>query len=75
MPDSPFLSFLRPPPPLPPHPPRAPSADNQIDMEALRRYQRERMKYYYAVVECDSVETASAIYKECDDEEYMNSGV
>jgi hypothetical protein len=46
-----------------------------VDQEALRRYQRERMKYYYAVAECDSVGTGSAVYKELDGEEYLNSGV
>ncbi|KAK2991893.1 hypothetical protein RJ640_011582 [Escallonia rubra] len=40
--------------------------DNEIDNEKLRAYELSRLRYYYAVVECDSCATADYLYKTCD---------
>ncbi|KAI0669809.1 hypothetical protein C8Q78DRAFT_976734 [Trametes maxima] len=43
------------------------------DEEALRKYQLERLRYYYAIAECDSVEAASHIYDELEGTELERS--
>ncbi|VDK33739.1 unnamed protein product [Taenia asiatica] len=41
----------------------------------LRRYQLQRLKYFYAIAEFDSKETAAAVYEACDGVEYGSTGV
>ena len=43
--------------------------DNKA-MERVRKYQISRLKYYYAVVDFDSVGSATTVYKACDGVEY-----
>jgi hypothetical protein len=44
-----------------------------FDSEKLRKYELQKLKYYYAVVTCDSAKTAGAIFDNCDQLEYETS--
>lgn len=48
---------------------------NKFNPELLRKYEKERLLYYVAVIECDSKETAEAVYKECDGLEFEHSSI
>ncbi|TFY67132.1 hypothetical protein EVJ58_g1807 [Rhodofomes roseus] len=47
--------------------------EEDYDEDALRKYQLERLRYYYAIVECDGVEAASHIYNELEGTELERS--
>jgi hypothetical protein len=50
-------------------------ADNgeEFDSAQLRRYQLERLRYYYAIIECSDENTAQKIYEATDGTEYLTS--
>ena len=57
-------------------PPPAPDEGdetNEVDSKAFRNYQLSRLRYYYAVITCDSPPTAYALYNEMDSREYLTS--
>lgn len=49
------------------------SEGGEVDKARLRMYERSKLRWYYAIVECDSVTTARHIYQECDGMEFERS--
>ncbi|KAK0659091.1 Pre-rRNA-processing protein esf1 [Lasiodiplodia hormozganensis] len=45
----------------------------EFDSKALRQYQLERLRYYYAVITTDSAATARHLYENMDGREYLSS--
>ncbi|THW67912.1 hypothetical protein D6D25_01530 [Aureobasidium pullulans] len=45
----------------------------EFDSAKLRQYQLDRLKYYYAVITCDSKETAKSLYDGMDGREYLST--
>ncbi|EGX88194.1 pre-rRNA processing protein Esf1, putative [Cordyceps militaris CM01] len=47
--------------------------DQDFDSDALRKYQLDRLRYYYAVMECSDEQIAQKIYEATDGTEYQSS--
>ncbi|EHA49506.1 hypothetical protein MGG_00053 [Pyricularia oryzae 70-15] len=47
--------------------------DQDFDTDALRSYQLDRLRYYYAIMVCSDKHTAETIYREVDGREYLAS--
>jgi len=45
----------------------------EFNSTALRRYQLDRLRYYYAVITCSSEPVAKALYDDMDGREYLSS--
>jgi len=50
-----------------------PDDGSEFDSQALRQYQLERLRYYYAVLTFSSKETAKSIYDAIDGTEYLST--
>ncbi|KFA61995.1 hypothetical protein S40285_07904 [Stachybotrys chlorohalonatus IBT 40285] len=47
--------------------------DQDFDSDALRAYQVDRLRYFYAIVVCSDIKTSQAIYEATDGTEYQSS--
>lgn len=45
----------------------------EIDSKKFRKYQLQRLRYYYAIVKCDSIRTAKVIFDNCDGTEFEST--
>jgi len=41
-----------------------------VDQKRLRLYERSKLRYFFAIVECNDVSTASNLYAQCDGLEF-----
>lgn len=49
--------------------------ESALDLAKLRRYERDRLKYYYAVLDFDSGKTADSVYEACNGFELEKTGI
>ncbi|KAG5647933.1 hypothetical protein DXG03_006967 [Asterophora parasitica] len=47
--------------------------EDDYDKDALRKYQLERLRYYYAIITCDTIDAATHIYRELEGTELERS--
>jgi len=48
-------------------------SEEELDEERLRKYERDRLRYHYAIVEFDSKDMAASVYDQCDGLEFERS--
>lgn len=48
---------------------------NAYNQNKLRKYELQKMKYYYAIVHCDNAKTAMNLYDEYNGFEFENSNI
>lgn len=46
------------------------SDDEEVNQRRLRMYECSKLRYYFAIVECDSAASASNLYSQCDGLEF-----
>jgi hypothetical protein len=44
------------------------------EMEQLREYEAAKLRFFYAIVDCDSAETAARLWRDCNQVEVMHTG-
>eukprot|EP01120_Amphizonella_sp_Union-15-10_P017342 TRINITY_DN9603_c0_g1_i1.p1 TRINITY_DN9603_c0_g1~~TRINITY_DN9603_c0_g1_i1.p1 ORF type:complete len:585 (+),score=161.05 TRINITY_DN9603_c0_g1_i1:60-1814(+) len=44
--------------------------DGEVDEKKLRKYESQKLRYYFAIAECNNEETAQTLYKQLDGQEY-----
>lgn len=54
---------------------RGDQQDLDVDPRNLRKYEKDRLKYYYAVIHCDGVDTADTLYKSTLGQEFEDSNI
>jgi hypothetical protein len=52
----------------------AEAIEDQEALERVREYERQKLRYYFAITEFDSASTANIVYSECDGTEFERSG-
>ena len=48
---------------------------DRIHPERIREYEFSKLKYYFAVVTCDSKQTANSLYNDCDGREFETTAI
>lgn len=47
----------------------------QVEQQKMRKYEEDRLKYYFAVAEFEDTKSADAVYEQCDGVEFEKTGL